>query len=41
MAYGIGAPAFFVVSWSMFGSPKVTFPLNGMWHFMFEFAISL
>ncbi|TQR37110.1 DUF2568 domain-containing protein [Lysinibacillus sphaericus] len=36
---GIGAPAFFVVSWSMFGSPKATFPLNGIWHFMFEFAI--
>ncbi|MFJ3387985.1 YrdB family protein [Lysinibacillus sp. NPDC086135] len=36
---GIGAPAFFVVSWSMFGSPKATFPLNGIWHFMFEFTI--
>ncbi|MGE7945465.1 YrdB family protein [Lysinibacillus sp. NPDC093688] len=36
---GIGAPALFVVLWSMFGSPKATFPLNGIWHFMFEFVI--
>ncbi|MFE3573545.1 YrdB family protein [Lysinibacillus sp. NPDC059133] len=36
---GIGAPALFVVLWSMFGSPKATFPLSGISHFMFEFVI--
>ncbi|MEB2299066.1 YrdB family protein [Lysinibacillus xylanilyticus] len=36
---GIGAPALFVVLWSMFGSPKATFPLSEIWHFMFEFVI--
>ncbi|MGE8003925.1 YrdB family protein [Lysinibacillus sp. NPDC093216] len=36
---GIGAPALFVVSWSLFGSPKATFPLNGISHFLFEFVI--
>lgn len=36
---GIGAPALFVVIWSMFGSPKATFPLNGTLHFMLEFVI--
>lgn len=36
---GIGAPALFVVVWSMFGSPKAIFPLSGFSHFMFEFVI--
>lgn len=36
---GIGAPVLFVVIWSLFGSPKATFPLNGALHFMLEFVI--
>ncbi|KOP80295.1 hypothetical protein AMS59_02545 [Lysinibacillus sp. FJAT-14745] len=36
---GIGAPALFVVIWSMFGSPKATYPLNGTLHFILEFVI--
>ncbi|MFF2793661.1 YrdB family protein [Lysinibacillus xylanilyticus] len=36
---GIGAPALFVVIWSLFGSPKATCPLNGALHFMLELVI--
>lgn len=36
---GVGAPALFVVLWSMFGSPKATFTLGGISYFMFEFVI--
>ncbi|MGE7693671.1 YrdB family protein [Lysinibacillus sp. NPDC094177] len=36
---GIGAPVLFVVIWSLFGSPKATFPLSGALHFMLEFVV--